>query len=149
MAWLGNETVAGVDQTQLDGALQETSDGNYTEAAIAIVVAGTEKVTKLPIKSLVKSDWKLLSFAKNTFRGNSKLSKEANGLIEQLANGNMNPGIGTKNIRGVSGISEARSRGGARVYFRNTDEGVDILGYSNKSNQQKVINRIKDVYGNK
>ncbi len=42
--------------------------------------------------------------------------------------------------------SEARSRGGARVYFRNTDDGVEILGYSNKSNQQTVIDRILSIF---
>jgi len=148
MIWLGKETVAGIDQTQLDGAIEQSLDGNYSKAALSFIIAGTEKLTKLPIKSLVKSDGKLLSMARNTFKGNSKLSKEANGLIEQLANGNMNPGVGTKSIKGISGVSEARSRGGARVYFRNTDEGVDILGYSNKNNQQQVIDRLKEVYGN-
>lgn len=56
----------------------------------------------------------------------------------------MNPGIGTKNI--ARNIFEARSRGGARVYFRNVNEKVEILGYSNKANQQKVINRILQIY---
>src|SRR6218665_624726 len=81
------------------------------------------------VNSVVKQDNKLLKFARETFEGNDLLRKEANGLIEQLKNGNMNPGIGSKNIG--KNIFEARSRGGARVYFRNSSNGVDIVGYSN------------------
>ncbi|WP_257667154.1 hypothetical protein [Parapedobacter tibetensis] len=56
----------------------------------------------------------------------------------------MNPGIGSKSIG--DGIFEARFRGGARVYFKNTSNGViEIVGYSNKSNQQAVINRLIEV----
>jgi hypothetical protein len=45
----------------------------------------------------------------------------------------MNPRIGSKNIG--KNIFEARSKGGARVYFRNGQNGIEILGYSNKANQ--------------
>ena len=136
----------------LEASMTGNVDGGEIGADIVLSMIPGGKVvgggSKLLVKSLVKSDDKLLSLARSTFKGNSKLSKEANGLIEQLTNGNMNPGIGSKSIKGLSGVSEARSRGGARVYFRNTDEGVDILGYSNKNNQQQVINRLKEVYGN-
>ena len=100
-------------------------------------------VTKEVI-SIAKQDQKLLKFARETFEGNDLLRKEANSLIEQLTKGNMNPGIGTKNIG--KNIFEARSRGGARVYFRNGANGIEIIGYSNKSNQQQVINRILEIY---
>lgn len=68
------------------------------------------------------------------------LRQEANALIEQLKLGNINPGIGTKNIG--KNVFEARSRGGARVYFRNSSNGVEIVGYSHKGNQQQVINHL-------
>ncbi|MBS1538626.1 MAG: hypothetical protein JST20_12855 [Bacteroidetes bacterium] len=68
------------------------------------------------------------------------------GNKQQLANGNMNPGIGTKTF---NGIFEARSKNGARVLFRNQDNTIQILGYSNKdiNHQQKVINRATELYG--
>lgn len=66
-------------------------------------------------------------------------------LTEQLAAGNTNPGIG-KNPIG-HGISEARSRDGARVYFRQTSEGIEILGKSTEVNQQKVIDEVLRVFG--
>jgi RHS repeat-associated protein len=96
------------------------------------------------LKSLAKQDNKLLKLSRETFEGNDLLRKEANGLIEQLSKGNMNPGIGTKSIG--KNIFEARSKGGARVYFRNGQNGAEVLGYSNKANQQQVINRILEIY---
>lgn len=92
----------------------------------------------------LKSEAKLFKLAQETFSGNKALSKEANSLIEQLSRGNMNPGIGTKNI--VKDIFEARSSEGARVYFRKIGEKVEILGYSSKSNQQAVIDRIIKIH---
>src|SRR5690554_3813228 len=96
------------------------------------------------ITSLVKSDAKLTKLAKETFEGNSILRTEANALINQLSKGNLNPGIGTKNIG--KGIFEARSKGGARVYFRNNNGGIEVLGYSHKGNQQTVIQTIFNTF---
>ena len=56
---------------------------------------------------------------------------------------NLNPGIGTKNIG--KGVFGARSAGGARVYFKNVVNGVEIVGYFNKANQPLVIERIFEV----
>ncbi|OGS71819.1 MAG: hypothetical protein A3G95_02835 [Flavobacteria bacterium RIFCSPLOWO2_12_FULL_31_7] len=99
----------------------------------------------LKISSIVKKDSKILKYAKETFEGNDLLRKEANALVQQISHGNMNPGIGTKGNIGRN-IFEARSRGGARVYFRKTSGGIEILGYSSKANQQAVINRLLEVY---
>ncbi|MBK8909920.1 MAG: hypothetical protein IPM61_01185 [Chlorobi bacterium] len=111
--------------------------------AAAAIKKGIDNISKKVI-SIVKQDAKLAKFAEQTFSGNKSLSNEANGLINQLTKGNMNPGIGTKSIG--KNIFEARSKGGARVYFRNTQGGVEILGYSNKTNQQQVINRLIEIY---
>lgn len=121
-----NDKVFSLDGSENDVA---NSSGNKT----------SQRVT-----SLVKSDSKLLKLAQETFHGNNLLRKEANSLLEQLNKGNMNPGIGSKNIG--KNVFEARSRGGARVYFRNGSNGVEVLGYSNKINQQQVINRILEIY---
>ena len=112
-------------------------------AGAAAIKKSVENLTT-KIASIVKQDSKLAKFAEQTFAGNKTLSKEANGLIGQLSKGNMNPGIGTKSIG--KNIFEARSKGGARIYFRNGQDGVEILGYSNKANQQQVINRLLEVY---
>ena len=57
----------------------------------------------------------------------------------------MNPGMGNKPIG--SGITESRTRGGARVYWRLSGDQLEILGISGKDNQQKVINEILQHFG--
>ncbi|MBX9583464.1 MAG: RHS repeat-associated core domain-containing protein, partial [Gemmataceae bacterium] len=70
-------------------------------------------------------------------------------ITRQLANGNLNPGIGTKPIGG--GISESRARDGARVYWRLTADGrgVEVLGKSTKDNQGKVVDEVLKEFGSK
>jgi RHS repeat-associated protein len=110
-----------------------------------LVKTGGKAAGQIVIKSLVKENKVLLKLAKETFEGAASLSKEANGLIQQMFKGNWNPGIGTKEV--FKGVFESRSKNGARVYFRHTDKGAEILGYSNKNNQQEVINTLKKTYG--
>ena len=92
-------------------------DGAGIVGDVMSVIPGmgiVDDVGKVAVKSLVKSDKTLLKLAKETFKGNSKLSKETNGLIEQISKGNLNPGIETNShLPGLKGISEARSRNGA------------------------------------
>lgn len=57
----------------------------------------------------------------------------------------MNPGVGTKHL--FNGIYEARARDGARVYFRYVDDTIEIVGKSDKANQQEVINALRKAYG--
>jgi len=109
-----------------------------------LVKTGGKAAGNIFIKSLVKENKTLLKLARETFEGAEALSKEANSLVGQMLNGNWNPGIGTKEV--FKGVFEARSKNGARVYFRHTDSGAEILGYSNKNNQQQVINALKKAY---
>ena len=73
------------------------------------------------------------------------LQGEIKKLTDQLKRGNINPGIGNKPIG--SGITESRTRGGARVYWRIRVSQVEILGISGKDNQQKVINEVLNYFG--
>jgi len=54
-------------------------------------------------------------------------------------------GIGTKSLG--SGISYARGKDGARLFFRQTKNGIEILGKSNKANEQTVINEVLKTFG--
>ncbi|GHT11366.1 hypothetical protein FACS1894170_04850 [Planctomycetales bacterium] len=65
-------------------------------------------------------------------------------LVGQLQQGNLNPGIGTKHL--FNGIFEARAKDGARVYVRNIENGVEIVGKSNKANQDMVIGLLRRLY---
>jgi hypothetical protein len=62
-----------------------------------------------------KKNAQLLKIAQETFKSNSRLSKEASSLLNQFSKGTLNPGIGTHNIG--KGIYELRGAEGARVYF--------------------------------
>lgn len=98
---------------------------------------------KFTVTSSTKKNSKLLDLAKETFK-NDKLRKEANHHIEQFTKGNTNPGIGTKALG--NGLYELRGILGARVYFKYTGKNsIDILGYSNKDLQKKVIAEIKKL----
>ena len=84
---------------------------------------------------LLREGWKTLT----------SLQGEIKKITDQLKKGNMSPGIGNKPIG--SGITESRTRGGARVYWRITDNHLEILGISGKNNQQKVINEVLQHFG--
>lgn len=72
------------------------------------------------------------------------IAKSCDGLIKKRADGNRNPGIGTKHL--FSDVYELRGRDGARVYYRQVDGKLEILGKSDKHDQQRAINAIKDHY---
>jgi putative component of toxin-antitoxin plasmid stabilization module len=52
--------------------------------------------------------------------------------------------LGTKSLG--EGISYARARDGARVFFRQAGNQIDILAKASKANEAKVINYLKSIY---
>jgi hypothetical protein len=95
--------------------------------------------------SLIHNDAGLVREAEEAGRS---LQPSIDRLTQQLANGNLNPGLGTKAIQGVTGVLEARARDGARVYFRALANGdVQILAKSTKANQDKVIGILLRLFG--
>ena len=74
------------------------------------------------------------------------MQKDINHLEEELAKGNNNPGIGRKYIS--KSIIEHRGKKGGRLYVRELDGVTEIVRKSGKkkSNQQFVINRLKQIY---
>jgi putative component of toxin-antitoxin plasmid stabilization module len=76
---------------------------------------------------------------------NQQVQQDIDNMVFQLQQGNMNPG--TKNRFLFNGIFEARSANGARVYFRNTENGIEILAKSDKHNQTQVIQLLRRLYG--
>ena len=109
------------------------------------ILGVADDAAKAVIKSKVKEDSRLLKFARDTFEGNKRLRNEVNSVIAQMKKGNMNPGIDTRSIG--AGLFESRTASGGRVYFRNAENQVQIVGYSNKGNQDKVIGHLKELYG--
>jgi hypothetical protein len=65
--------------------------------------------------------------------------RDINHLIEQLSLNNKNPGKRNRKVQGLKNVTEARGKNGGRVYFRERDGKIEILGKSNKKNQDKVL----------
>ncbi|MEC0333150.1 hypothetical protein P4H42_26625 [Paenibacillus macerans] len=77
---------------------------------------------------------------------NQRVQAEADALVARLQQGNVNPGKGNNSL-GFGGIHELRGENGARVYFRNINGGIEIVGKSYKDNQDAVIRILRDIYG--
>ncbi|MET9468029.1 hypothetical protein ABZY44_25165 [Streptomyces sp. NPDC006544] len=79
---------------------------------------------------------------------NQDVQRDFDHLFEQLSNGNMKPGTGSKTLEGTD-VSYARGRNGGRLFFRNVDGGIQIVGKSGKAkdSEPKVIRRLKELYG--
>jgi len=95
------------------------------------------------LKNRINENPKLVKEAQKAGK-DQKVQKDLDDLTEKLSEGNLNPGIGTKPIG--KGISEARSRDGARVYFRVIKGEIEILGKSSKTNQDAVIKEILNTF---
>ena len=97
-------------------------------------------------KELVRSIHKDPRLVREAEAAGTSVQRSIDSLQEQLAKGNMNPGIGTRSLD-FGNIHEARSRDGARVYFRNVDDNtIEILAKSSKHNQDAVIRRLRQLY---
>ncbi|WP_146607471.1 hypothetical protein [Spongiactinospora gelatinilytica] len=72
--------------------------------------------------------------------------KSLDHMFKQLSEGNMNPGIGSSSLGGTD-VLYARSRDGARLFFRKIGDRIIIVGKANKGNEGKVIERLKKLYG--
>ena len=99
------------------------------------------------VTSLIeKSGSPLLVRAAKEAGRNEGVQREMDGLIAKLGQGNMNPGIANKFMTGL-GINYARGRLGARVFFRNTQGGIEILAKASKDNETRVWNELRRIYG--
>ncbi len=119
----------------------------FVYGVFMFLLNGLEKIIEkeVKVKSKVKQDPLLLTVAKEVGK-NPIIKKEINHLIDEFfRKGNSNPGLGTKYVD--YGISELRGRNGGRVYFRINSYGeYEVLGYSDKYSQEKVIERLRTLY---
>ncbi|WP_327404471.1 polymorphic toxin-type HINT domain-containing protein [Streptomyces sp. NBC_01288] len=115
------------------------------------VVAGTAPILvhnstcSVTMSSAIGDD-SLLTKAAQQAGKNQAVQRDLDNLFSQLANGNMNPGIGSKALAGTD-VTYARGANGGRLFFRNADGGVQIVGKSDKGNESKVIGRLMQLYG--
>jgi hypothetical protein len=91
------------------------------------------------MSSLIGNDPFLVRAAESAGKS-PQVQREMDALFAQLSAGN------TRSLSGT-GISYARSRGGARLFFRNVDGGIQIVGKASKANESSVINYLLGLYG--
>jgi hypothetical protein len=103
---------------------------------------GASQLSKaVELVSAIGKDKTLVKLAEEA---GASAQKGIDALTSQLARGNLNPGIGTKNPFGS--ISYARARDGARVFFRQVEGKIEILAKATKRNEQAVIEKLKKLY---
>ena len=97
--------------------------------------AKNKEGSKLELTSSIDKDPRLVKAAKEMGK-NERIQQEANHLIDELSKGNENPGLGTKNL--FKDVSYLRGRNRARVFYRRTATGYEILGKADKANEKTV-----------
>lgn len=128
-----------VDKVLEDEMMQKQQMGIVTGFGGLKIVGGVEK----GIISLIKNEKGLINAAKEMGK-NQAVQKEADELVSKLIQGNANPGIGTSNL--FKDILYLRGANGARVFYRNTQEGIEILAKASKANESKVIRILDQLY---
>lgn len=108
-----------------------------TSIALVFAPGGGE----LKLTSSIGTDAKLTKLAEEA---GQSVQKGLDHLVGELSKGNTNPGLGTKSLG--SGISYARARDGARVFFRQVGDTIDIVAKASKANEARVINYLKSLY---
>ncbi|HEU5380770.1 MAG TPA: polymorphic toxin-type HINT domain-containing protein [Ktedonobacteraceae bacterium] len=96
------------------------------------------------VQSLIHNDPGLVKAAQQAGKSPA-IQRDIDNLIRRYLEGNENPGIGNGNLFGD--INYLRSRNGARVFFRIVGDAMQILGKSNKANEQVVIDILTRLYG--
>ncbi|MEU0587543.1 hypothetical protein [Streptomyces sp. NPDC006132] len=108
--------------------------------------AGAAAAAKVCVKSAIGKDSVLTKLAQKTGKDQTA-QKDLDHLFAELAKGNMTPGTFNKMLDGAEGVRYARGRNGGRLFFRVVEDGVEIVGKSNKQWEQRVIDRLKKLYG--
>jgi len=137
--------IARVRNTNLRRSSETTAVYNLTvagEHTYHVGGAGVLVHNTCAIESRISDDPGLVREAQ---RAGRSVQDDIDRLTNQLAEGNLTPGIGNRSLGG--GLHEARSRSGARVIFRNTSGGVEILAKASKQNQNRVLRRVVELYG--
>jgi hypothetical protein len=95
----------------------------------------------IKLLSSIGEDAKLVKYAEESGKS---VQKGLDHLVEELGKGNTNPGLGTKGLG--NGISYARARDGARVFFKQANDTITIIAKASKANESQVINYLKAFF---
>jgi putative component of toxin-antitoxin plasmid stabilization module len=130
----------------------ETSDYDYRfnsqkkkkQSAEQFELDENVEVKKIDIVDRIKENPRLGREAEKIIKDQAA-QRDINHLIEQLSLNNKNPGTHNKKVDGLKNVTEARGKNGGRVYFRERHGTIEILGKSNKTNQDKVVAMLQKM----
>ncbi len=135
-------------RTENDGAVN--SNLSVTQAR----GVGNNNPAKTPrhaIRSVIHDD-NLLIKAADKVGKQGVLQREMDHLQEQLVRGNFMAGLGGKTLTGngnsTTDVSYARGKNGARLFYRTINQEIVIVAKCSKADEDKVIKRLRDLYGN-
>ncbi|MFH8725393.1 polymorphic toxin-type HINT domain-containing protein [Streptomyces termitum] len=152
--WLRTSTGTHVQITAVQAWTQAASVRNltvadfhtyYVLAGAASVLVHNSNCPLTTMSSVIGEDSALTKAAQQAGK-NQKVQTDLDSLFQQLSRGNMNPGLGSKALAGTD-VTYARGRNGGRLFFRNVDGGIQVVGKSDKANESKVIARLNQLYG--
>jgi len=109
-----------------------------------VFAAGLE--SKIRIKSSLKNHPGLVRLAEDSTK-NEKVQSDMNHLIHELSHGNFQAGLGKPGyVKGTS-VLYLRGRSGARLFYKqNNKHTFEIVAKSDKANEDKVLDRIRQLY---
>lgn len=115
-------------------------------ADLDVLVHNTPPSNRCAVFSSIGDDEFLIKAAQKAGRSQA-VQAEMDDLIAKYARGLKDPGLGTKALGQGTDISYLRGDNGARVFFRTTNEGIQIVGKADKRSEDSVISRLKQIYG--
>ncbi|MFS0567744.1 RHS repeat-associated core domain-containing protein, partial [Brevibacillus invocatus] len=142
IAW--DVTIRKIESDPYGFGLFVHSANSVQYAPLGGAFAGSLKIVRTAT-SVIKNDKRLVRAAMEMGK-DPRVQTEADNLVKSFLSGNTNPGKGSKSL-GFGGIYEMRGANGARVYFKNVETGIEVVGKSNKANQADVIKVLRDLYG--
>ena len=118
------------------------------EAAPPMILPGQYQPTETyqaAVTSRISEDPALVREAEEA-GDDSLVQRDLNNLQVQLANGNMNPRLGNKRTFRNRYYLRQRKKW-RQALFRIVGENIEIVGKSSKANEQRVIDRLRELYG--
>ncbi len=120
--------------------------GDMASLALAVptdgLAEGAAPLAKaIEMSSSIGEDSKLVKYAEEAGKS---VQKGLDSLTKELSRGNTNPGLGSKSLG--KGISYARARDGARVFYQQAGNKIEILAKASKANETAVINYLKNLF---
>ncbi|WP_435973977.1 hypothetical protein [Streptomyces sp. Qhu_M48] len=115
-----------------------------TRAGAMTMSAAAGTKPSVCMRSAIGDDKGLVTAAEEATR-NERLQVDFDNMFAELAKGNM-PGMEFKSLTGT-GIIYFRTKKGARLFVKKAEDGWLIVAKADKGNEDRVIKRLKKIYG--